>query len=78
MRKVIRKWTNTENDIVKAYYSTESVLAVLNVLHAAGFNDRDYTTVIKQASKLRVKRKRDKKQLILKEKLNVSKMQKVL
>ena len=70
MRKIIRKWTNTENDIVRTYYSTEGVLATLNALHTAGFNDRDYSTIIKQASKLRVKRKRDKKQLILKENLN--------
>ena len=77
MRKITRKWTDTEIDIIRTYYPVEGVLVTLNMLHVAGFNDRDYSTVIKQASKLQVKRERDKKQLILKEKLNVSKMQKV-
>ena len=51
-----RIWSDTENEIIRTHYPTGGVLFTTKVLHAAGFSDRDCLTVMKQASKIKVKR----------------------
>lgn len=51
-----RIWADTENQIIRDNYPATGPVFTTNVLHAAGFNDRDALKVMKQASKLGVKR----------------------
>lgn len=51
-----REWTEEENKIIQNNYPDEGVLVVTKLLHAAGFTSRDYLSVMRQASKLKVKR----------------------
>lgn len=56
-----RTWTEAENEIIKDNYPDEGVMFVTKLLHAAGFSDRDYLSVQKRASKLKVKRIRKRR-----------------
>ena len=53
-----REWTDTENEIIRENYPREGVVFTTRILRAAGFADREPQSVIRQASKLKVKRER--------------------
>ena len=59
-------WTEEENKIIQDNYPDKGVVVTTRLLHDAGFTNRDYFSVMRQASKLKVKRieKRRKKELV--------------
>ena len=61
-----RTWTKKEDEIIRENYPDEGVMFVTKLLHSAGFSDRDYLSVQREASKLEVKRigKRRKDRLV--------------
>jgi len=56
-----RKWTEEEDAIIRENYPNQGVIYTTKLLHAAGFIDREPLSVIRQASKLKVKRVERKK-----------------
>ena len=52
----MRDWSDIENNIIKDNYPKQGCVVTARLLHAAGFDDRDPVTVMKQASKLKVKK----------------------
>lgn len=62
-----RQWTDTENDIIRENYPHKGAVFTTNILHDAGFSDRDALSVMKQASKLKVKRIRRTANYMLKQ-----------
>lgn len=61
-----RTWTEKENKIIEDNYPTKGSVIVVNLLRCAGIPDRDAFAVVRQASKLNVKRigKRRKGRLV--------------
>ena len=55
-RGIMRYWSDTEIKILRESYPQGGCVATARLLHAAGFDDRDPVTVMKQASRLKVKR----------------------
>lgn len=50
-----RKWTDSENKIIRENYSSQGVIITTRILRAGGFSDREPQSVMRQASKLKVK-----------------------
>lgn len=59
-----RTWTEAENKMIKDNYPANGGVFVVNLLQEAGIFDRDAFAVIRQASKLKIKRKR--KEILIK------------
>lgn len=56
-----RVWSEKENKIIRDNYPAKGGIFVVNLLRDAGISDRDAFAVIKQASKLTVKRIRKRR-----------------
>jgi len=52
----MRDWSDAENNIIRENYPEKGCVVTARLLHAAGFDDRGPVTVMKQASKLKVKK----------------------
>jgi len=65
-----RTWSDTENNIIRNNYPDKGVIETVKIFHTMGFSNRDYFSIAKQASKLKVKRirKRPKGKLMFQEK----------